>query len=336
MKKRVLLSGVACAASLVGQHHFSWQDACFNNPGAVFCPGHEYAVKKTAPKKGGSSGNGAAAGPFTPRPEDVTPDVIVVGAMNWRFADPQADAIAGFRPTKLSAFSLSRGLIAQLGAVPDQTDLRKIFEGLPGVEQVAVSVRGDQEVIMVTGGARALTAPTLGAGWKAARVTGNAMVIGPAAAVDQAVQRIDTEAPLSDMARAAGQRQRDDFSVIGSTTLAGPQAASAGVKLFSLTASIDDPLATELACQLNRAPDANAHPAWLSDLGSPMVEGSVAHVRMATDANAAQQWFGQIAATSAGRRLGAVIAAVRYLPLTEASAAQQKKPVIYGLDDSAK
>lgn len=151
----MLVSGVACAAGLCGQHHFSWQDACFNNPGAPFCPGHEYAVRKTGPKKDGASGNaGTAAGPFKPRPESVTPSIIVVGGMNWRFADPGADAVARFRPAKLSAFSLSRGLIAQLGAGLDGAALQKIFEGLSGVEQVALSVRGDQVVIMVTGGAQ--------------------------------------------------------------------------------------------------------------------------------------------------------------------------------------
>ncbi len=335
MRIRVLVSGVACAAGLFGQHHFSWQEACFNNPAAAFCPGHEYAVKKTAPKKDGASGNaGAVVGPFTPRPESVTPSVIVVGGMNWRFADPRADAVARFKPAKLSAFSLSRGLVAQLGAGEDQADLRKIFAGLSGVEQVALSVRGDQVVIMVTGGARALPAPALEAGWKAARVAGNAMVIGPAEAVDQAVERIATEAPLGDMARAAGQRQGDDFSIIGSASLGGPQAQSAGVKLFSLTAWVDDPLATELACQLNATPD--AHPAWLSALGSPTINGNVVHVRLPSDAAGVEQWFSQIDASSPGQRLGAAIKAARYIPLNEATAAQQNKPVIYGLDDSPK
>src|SRR5258708_7233259 len=46
MRIRILALGLAWTASLCGQHHrFSWQEACFKNPRAPYCSGHEYAVK---------------------------------------------------------------------------------------------------------------------------------------------------------------------------------------------------------------------------------------------------------------------------------------------------
>src|SRR5258708_36133185 len=157
MRTRVLGLGLVCAASLCGQHHrFSWQEACFKNPSAVFCQGHEYFSKHPGtPSKDGASAD-VGTDPFPSTPEEVTPSVIVVGAIDWRFADPQADALAGFNFSGLSASPIARALIAHLGAIQlgaeqglTEADIQKVFDRLCGVDQVALSVRENKIVAMV-------------------------------------------------------------------------------------------------------------------------------------------------------------------------------------------
>src|SRR5438034_2163765 len=76
---RILVAGFVCVASLCGQrgHHFSWQDACFKNPGAPYCQGRDYAVKRTRPGKDAAAGDMAAregaTDPLPSTPQSVTP-----------------------------------------------------------------------------------------------------------------------------------------------------------------------------------------------------------------------------------------------------------------------
>src|SRR5258708_91633 len=118
--RTVLTIGLLWAAGLSGQHHrITWQDICFKNPGAPFCQGHDYAIKKPGatkgtPKKDGSPG--ADADSLPPAIEEAaTPSVIVVGGIDWRFADPLADALAGVNFSGLTNSAAARGLIAQFG-----------------------------------------------------------------------------------------------------------------------------------------------------------------------------------------------------------------------------
>src|SRR5260370_30226367 len=165
MRMRILALGLVWAASLCGQHRFRWQDYCFNHPAAPFCPGHEYAVKRPASTKDATPPN-VATNPFLSTPRSVTPLVIVVGGIDWRFADPVADALVGINISRLSASPLGASLIAQLGAnqVLAEADMLKIFEGLSGVDQVALSVRDNRIVAMVTGRSTNSTLPAPEAG----------------------------------------------------------------------------------------------------------------------------------------------------------------------------
>jgi hypothetical protein len=176
--------------------------------------------------------------------------VIVAGGIDWRFADALADALAGLNGTTLSASPVARSLIAQLGANQglSAADMQKISARLSSVNQVALSVRDNRMVVMITGRVTDSTLPALEAGWKAVPVMGNAMLVGNAEAVDQAVQRMAMDVPPADLTRLAEERQANsEFWAVGSARLAGPQAVSAGVKRFSLTVSIQDRLTTDLA-----------------------------------------------------------------------------------------
>src|SRR5260370_269670 len=107
MRIRLLAVGLAFTASLFGQHRrFSWQDACFKNPRAPFCDGHEYAVKPVPPGKDGAPRSNPA--PSTPQSE--TPPVIVARGIDWRFADPSADALAGFNFSRVPTSPPARRL----------------------------------------------------------------------------------------------------------------------------------------------------------------------------------------------------------------------------------
>src|SRR5579864_4123529 len=128
---RILAIGLASVTGLCAQHQrFSWQDACFKNPGAPFCPGHDSAVKPTKPTKNAAPGTPVTdSEPIPSTPEKVTPSVIVVGGIDWRFVDPAADAMAGFNVSRISASPLAHSLIAQLGVNQGLTapDMEKIF-----------------------------------------------------------------------------------------------------------------------------------------------------------------------------------------------------------------
>jgi hypothetical protein len=338
MRISILALGLVWSASLCGQRKFSWQDYCFNHPAAPFCPGHEYAVRPAAPTKHAASGN-VVTNPFPSPPPNVTPSVIVVGGVDWRFADPFADALIGFNLSGLSASPLARSLITQLGATQGITeaDVQKIFDGLAGVDQVALSVRDNRIVALVTGRVTASTLSAPEADLKAVPVTGNAVLVGHADAVDQAVQRIEMKGPPTEFMRLAEERQASsEFWAIGSAGLIGPQTLSAGMKRFSLTVSIRNRLTSDVAFEFNGVPNANTLEMWQRTLGAATLEGNVAHFRISMDADEVQQKFGQIAPSPLGQRLAALVKAARYLPVHETTVPRQTKPMIYGLDGGPK
>jgi hypothetical protein len=336
MSIRVLALCLALAASLCGQRRFSWQEACFKNPSAPFCQGHDVFSKHPAkPTKDGGPVD-AGTDPFSSAPEELTPSVIVVGAIDWRFADPLADALAGFNFGGLSASPVAHSLISQLGAGLTEADLQKVFNRLCGVDQVALSVRDNKFVVMVTGGAAASTLPLAEAGWKTVRVSPTAILIGHADAVDQAAQRIVAKGPPAESTRSAERLQgNSEFWAVGSAGFVGPQAVTAGVKRFSLALALRNHLTSDLAFEFNGVPSTDALHLWPT-LGDATLQGDVAHVRMAMRADEAQQKFGQIAASPLGQRLATLVSVARYLPVRDTTLSNQSKPVIYGLDDGPK
>jgi hypothetical protein len=334
MRIRIIALSLVCAASLCGQRRFRWQDYCFNNPGSIVCPGHEYAVKKPD-----AASRNVATNPYPSTPANVTPTVIVVGGIDWRFADPFADALVGFNFSAMAASPLARGLIAQLGGSQRLTDadMQKIFDGLSGVDQVAVSVRDNRVVAMVSGRVTKSTLLAPEAGLKAVPVSGNAVLAGHANAVDQAVQRIALKGSPADLTLLAEERQSSgELWAVGSADLVGPEAVSAGVKRFSLTVSIRDRVTSDVAFVFNDAPSADSLRQWQTALGAATVGGNVVHFRMSMEADEARQKFTQIAASPIGQRLAAVIGAARYLPVHDTAIPRQNIPVINGLDGGPK
>jgi hypothetical protein len=267
----------------------------------------------------------------------VTPSIIVV--TDWRFADPSADALVGLNFSSLSASPLALNLIAQLGTSQGLTDadMQKIFDGLSSVDHLALSVRDNRIVAVVTGRVADLALPAPEADLKAAPVSGNAMLIGHADSVDQAVQRIAMKGPPAELTRLAEERQsKSEFWAVGLPGLVGPEAVSAGVKRFSLSVSIRDRVSSDVAVEFNGVPSADTVRDWQTTLGGATLEGNVVHFRMSMDADEAQQRIGRIAASPVGLRLAALVKVARYLPVRDTSLPKQTKPVIYGLDGGPK
>jgi hypothetical protein len=205
------------------------------------------------------------------------------------------------------------------------------------VDQVALSVRGNRIVVMVTGSVTNSTLPAPEAGLKAVPVSGNAMLVGHTEAVDQAIRRMGIKGLPADLMRLAEERQASsEFWAIASPGIAGPQAVSAGVKRFSLTVSIRNRLTSDLAFEFYRTPNANALRTWQTQLGAATLEGDTLHVRRSMEAGEVQQKFGEIAASPLGQPLAALIEAARYLPARDPTVPRQTKPVIYGLDGGPK
>src|SRR5258706_3466720 len=321
MRRRVLAFGIIgtlWAASLAGQRRrMSWQDACFNHPTARFCAGREFAVKPPPRGKNARAGKGATAGdPSGFEPEIETPSVIVMGAIDWRFADPLADVLVGINASSLAAWPAARNVIARLGAKHGltETDLNKIFEGLTGLSRIGLSVHDDRIVVMITGVGDS-TFPALEAGWKSVPVGRNTMLVGHADAVELAVQRIEVEEPPADRTRLGEGWQADgECWAMGSGGLAGPQAVSAGMKRFLLTVATRERISSNVALEFDGVPDANTLKLWPATLGGATIEGHMVHVRISMEGDELQQRLDEIAASPLARRLAALVGAARYLP----------------------
>jgi len=328
MRIRILAFGLVCAASLSGQHQrFSWQEACFNNPSAPYCDGHDFFAKPTKNKDGKTS----SAGTWS-----AMPSAVDAAGIDWRFADPSADTLAVLRGSKLPASAIAHSLIDQLGANQDlrPADVQNIFRALSGVDQVALSVRENRIVLMVTGRAPDSILPAPEAGWKAVTLAGTVLLIGHADAVDQAVQRLSTASPLGELSRQAVERQADsDFWVLGSAKMAGPEAVAAGVKQVSLAAFMQGRLTSDTAYEFNGPPDANKIRGWLGTLVDPKIDGNAVHIRTSMETEEARHSLDQIAASPLGQNLGTLIKSAQYLPVRDTATTVHTKPVIYGLDD---
>jgi hypothetical protein len=336
--------GLVWTACVFGQSKFSWQDACFKNPGAPYCQGHDFAIPKQPPAKDPAS-KSVVTNAISPngRPSSTTrtgaPALMVVGGIDWRFADPFPDALIGFNFSSLSASPLARNLLTQLGTRQGLSgaEMEKIFDGLSDVDQVAVSVRGNRMIAIITGRVTEAALPAPEAGLKVLPLSGDAMLIGPPDLVDQAMQRINMKVMPTEWTHMAEERQASsEFWAIGSPMLAGPQAISAGLKRFYLTVSIRDRFISDVAFEFNGVPNPATIKSWHTSIGALTLEGNVAHVRMAMEANEVQQKFAQIVDGPVGEKLGALVAAGRYIPARDTSVPKQTHPVIYGLDDGPK
>jgi len=331
---------VAAAASLWGQRgrpKFSWQDYCFKNSRSPVCPGHDFATKP--PPKEAASRPGYT-NPFPSTPRTTTPVMTVVGGMDWRFADPFADVLAGFDLEGLAASPLAHALITQLGVEQGLTDaeIGKMFDGLSGVNQAALSLsswpRGERMVVMLTGRVNDLQLPASEAGMKALTVSAGGLLLGHADAVDQAAQRIAMKWPPADLAHVAAELQANNqFWAVGPAAMLGPEAVSTGMKRFSLAVSLRERLTSDLTFEFNGLPDEKTVKAWETKLGAATIEGNTIHVRTSMEASEVRQKFGEIVASPLGERLGDLVKAARYLPVRDTSVQKQNKPVIYGLDE---
>ncbi len=333
---RLLIAALVWTSCVCAQR-FSWQDACFKNPRLPYCMGHDAAVRPSPPEKD----NGPQR--IVKNPGSIlsapgrgrgSPSVIDVGGIDWRFADPFADALAGFNLTRLAGSPAAIRVISQLGAKQDlsQAEMERIFEGLSGVNEMAISIRDDRTVVMITGRVADSAISDLPPGWKAAPVPGRGILFGVPAAVDLAVQRIATQAPLLDTGRFAEQQQNEsEIWAIRSNRLLGQQAMRAGVKQFSLAVSIQDRLLSDQAWELNHAPEAGA---WPANITGAVIEGNLVHVRGAMAIDDVQEKFGVIAATSLAQDLGTLVKLARYFPAP--TPVTHTKPVIDGLDDGPK
>jgi hypothetical protein len=257
-----------------------------------------------------------------------------VGGVDWRFVDPFADVLFGFNVGRLAGSPLARTMISQLGARQNlnATDMQKIFDGLSGIDQLAVFVRDNRFVVMLAGDVTDTSLPAMEPGMKAVPISAGAMLFGSADAVDQAAQRIAMKSPLSELARQAESRQASsEFWAIGSARSIGPQAVSAGMKRFSLAVSIQSGLTSDLAIEFNGPPTAKTlH--MLTLPGAATLEGNTVHARASTEASEVQQKFGAIVASPVGERLAALVEAARHLPARDITIRNQSRPVIYGLD----
>lgn len=351
MKLGITLAGLVCVAAF-GQK-MNWQDHCFNNPGSPVCKGHEYAVKP-APKENAPSGVTRTMFPSIqnggPRGQGNfgsggAPIMDALGsAMNWKFADPSADVIAGISVKALTASDLAKHLVGQLAIQGglSQPDVDALFQKLSDTEQVTVSVKNNQVVAFVIGQVpdaivQSGSLTFADTGLKAVQVSRFAMLVGHVQAVDQALARIADGAPISGLTTLAEMRARSgaEFWAIGSAAFVLPEAARAGAMRSAMTVWIRDVVTTELAFDMNGAPTPAALRSAQARLGPVGVEGNTVFTRTAMNGNDMVAQFPAMMGGPVGGQLSALVVAARYLPASD-PAAKKRKPTIVGLDDPSK
>jgi hypothetical protein len=332
MKLRLFVFGLASAYCLYGQRPpkgFDFDEACFRNPSLPYCGMRDFVNKPAPATKGGKPAY--SVGTSAPGASTTTD----TAGIDWRFADPSADALAALNCSNLSATPLAHSLIDQLGSSQGLTpqETQNVFRALSSVNQVAISIRENNILILATGRAPDSILPASEAGWKAVPLGGTALMIGHTDAVDQALQRLATDNPLGDLAVTALQRTGDrEFWAVWSAKMASPEAASAGVKRFALTASLRDRLTSDTVFEFDGAPDPSTTHAWMSTLGDAKIEGNAVRVRLSMEAEETRRSGSQIALSALGQRLGPIVKSARYLPMRDTGTAPRTKPVIFGLD----
>ncbi len=331
---KYLIFACLSAAGLFGQHKkMNWQNACFMNPTAPYCQQREFAGRPLpAPKESPS----VVTTPFSPNIRTGPASLVAVGGIDWQFAEPEADWVAGFNVSQLSASPIARSLIVQLGASQglSEAGMKNVLAKLSALDQAAVSVRGDRPLFMLTGNLTASMLSGLAADWKAVPVGSGALLFGSAEAVDQAASRIQMKGPASEWTRLAGQQAAvTDMWALGSGRLAFPSAATGGVKRFSMTASFRDPLTIGTALEFGGVPDAAAVTSWPAGFGVASVQGNSVQTKISLAEAEVQQRLTELAASPLGERLAALIDIARYLPAPAAPVPAKAKAVIYGLDD---
>lgn len=329
MKLRVFLVSLAWAVCVYGQKKgFDFQEACFRNPSLPYCSTRAFVIKP--PKNGEKPGPGYGGAPA----EGLAPVTIDAAGIDWRFADPAADALGVLSWSKLPPESFAHSMVDQLASNLgiNPTAVQNAFRALSGVNQVAISVRGDATLILVTGRPADAILPALDRGWKSANVGNGHLLVGRADAVDQALQRLSVASGLGELPQKAQQRCGDcELWVSGSAKLAGQEAANTGVKRFEVTASMQERFTTETVFEFDGAPDAGAIRVWLATLGEAKIDGNTVRAGMLIDAGAARRNLSQIARSPLGQGLAAFIQAAPYLPVRDTAATVHAKPVIYGL-----
>jgi hypothetical protein len=325
MKYRTLALGVFCVAILSGQHRMSWQNLCFNNPALPVCPGHDYAIKpdKKAAKnrKDGSTAPGAA--PLSAADSDI----------DWRFADPGADALVGFNLTALRDSPVARNLILQLGAKQglNEAGLQKIFDTLSGVDQIIISVYNNRAVAMLTGRVSEAMFPAPEPGLRAALVSDGVLLFGRSDQVDEARRRMTTSIPLSEITQFADDRHSDShFWAIAQPKLAGAQAVSAGVRRVNMTVLLGDQVTSDIGLQFFGSPTPDKLRTWQPTLGDAVVEGNNVHVRRSLEPAEAKEKLTDFLTSPIGDQLALLISAGRYLPPSDGP--KRARPVVVGLN----
>jgi hypothetical protein len=202
---------------------------------------------------------------------------------------------------------------------------------------VALSIREDRIILVMTGRPADAILPALEPGWKAVALPGNSLLLGNTDAVEQAALRLATPGDPGELGVLALERPADlEFWAAGAAKLAGKEAVTAGVKRFSLTASMRDRVVSETVFEFDAVPDARQLRVWLKSLADDAIDGSMVHVKASMTADEARKNTDQIAASLLGQRLGVLIKSARFLPVRDTATTMHAKPVIYGLDDGPK
>ncbi len=346
MRIHALALGFLCTAGLWGQG-MNWQNYCFDHPKAAPCPNREFSGKRNAGQSDPApSSNGVTKQMWAPIPktpggrytgggqESTESGLLAFGDVNWQFAEPASDALAGFHVSRLAASPLARSVIVALGAERGLSGaaMQKILDQIANVDEAGVSVKDNRIVAAVTGPVN--ESLVVSGDLKAMPISKRLGLIGQPDAVDQATQRIAFNGPSTDWTRMAEKWQSgSDFWVVGSGEILGLEAAATGLRQFSVTVWAGEQLSVDMVFDFSAPLSAEALAKWQAALGPVEPEGNTIHFRTSVGADELNAKLARFTESPLGQPLASLVQAAQVLPVRESAKPRPTKPVIYGLDN---
>lgn len=301
-------------------------DFCKQNPKAFVCIDTKPATPPPPPTKAV-----APAAPAEPPPDPNAPKFVIIPdppvehlagsknlsvAASWRFAHPHPDLTMAVNLSALrkspAAQSLIQLVTARLNITPGE--LEAAIEKIKGVDHYWVSMKGDDTLILLQG---KMSYPTgfvsLGDGMTCWRISKTAVVLGHAAPVAAAIQRLqhpaDTEPAGVQQVKELGGEV--DLWIQGTRTMLSRlklTADSNAPSSYFVAASFHDGLNIDL--QLNYASADEARRAAVALRSSPLsslhmsgeIEETSVRISLAVEQAQLSNAVGKVLASAQGKR----------------------------------
>jgi hypothetical protein len=359
---------LVCAPQLFGQQpaasiptYRSYEEYCYANPKAPTCiNGKPLTMVSPAilMKPAPAMNTAQRIQPAIVRPRAVAaipspaPAMIRIGDLDLRFAHPQPDMIVGINVSSLLKSRITRTILEELASRQglNGTDLGAMLEAVGDVDQICVSVKGADYLLMLTGRLNSIPDGSRpGQNVRFLRVAGDKILAGSEASLADATRRMADPARIGTrMQRILAVSEGSDFWVSGTpaalTAYQQNMSRTSGVTHFGVGLSLNadlrmnivlDTISAEVAQHM--ATTAQQHPEPNTTVS---VAGRSVRMNIILDEATLKTGMANVFAGPFGKQLVPMLASVRSLSKPAAAAqpttAPSNKVMIFGLEDGPK